>query len=318
MVFTRQAQVPGRTDFRPVAATAALPPLKSVRLLDQVRERIRLLHYSLRTEEAYVYWARAFIRFHGLRHPAEMGKAEVEGFLMHLAAQKGLSASTHRQALSALIFLYDKVLGLQLPWLAEIGRPVPVRRLPVVLSRDEVTAVRGVSAGPAIDRSAQWRGAPAPPVRRDLSAGLQAGGAVDQGDQAGHASHLAALLCHAPAASRQRHPHGARVARPRRRGHHHDLHACVEGGWHGRAQPAGCSTARSMFTHGGSVMEGRCLLRRQRPAAAQDDGGPSRAYISCRSLVVALRRRCLPQVNHGLRIATNPATRRELVCRFLS
>ena len=143
MVFTRQAQVPGRTDFRPVAATAALPPLKSVRLLDQLRERIRLLHYSLRTEEAYVYWARAFIRFHGLRHPAEMGKAEVEGFLMHLAAQKGLSASTHRQALSALIFLYDKVLGLQLPWLAEIGRPVPVRRLPVVLSRDEVTAVLG-------------------------------------------------------------------------------------------------------------------------------------------------------------------------------
>ena len=143
MVFTRQAQVPGRTDFRPVAATAALPPLKSARLLDQLRERIRLLHYSLRTEEAYVYWARAFIRFHGLRHPAEMGKAEVEGFLMHLAAKKGLSASTHRQALSALIFLYDKVLGLQLPWLAEIGRPVPVRRLPVVLSRDEVTAVLG-------------------------------------------------------------------------------------------------------------------------------------------------------------------------------
>ena len=60
MVFTRQDQVLGRTDFRPVAATAALPPLKSVRLLDQVRERIRLLHYSLRTEEAYVYWARAF------------------------------------------------------------------------------------------------------------------------------------------------------------------------------------------------------------------------------------------------------------------
>lgn len=72
-----------------------------------------------------------------------MGKAEVECFLTHLAAEKGLSASTHRQALSALIFLYGKVLGLQLPWLAEIGRPVPVRRLPVVLSRDEVAAVLG-------------------------------------------------------------------------------------------------------------------------------------------------------------------------------
>lgn len=141
MAFTRFTPVPGRAVLRPFDAHAALPPLKSVRLLDQLRERIRLLHYSLRTEEAYVYWARAFIRFHGLRHPAELGKTEVEGFLMHLAAEKGLSASTHRQALSALIFLYDKVLGLQLSWLAEIGRPVPVRRLPVVLSRDEVAAV---------------------------------------------------------------------------------------------------------------------------------------------------------------------------------
>lgn len=181
----------------------------------------------------------------------------------------------------------------------------------------QLDLVLGVSAGPAIDRSAQWRGALAPPVRRDLSAGLQAGGAVDQGGQAGHASYLAALLCHAPAASRQRHPHGARVARPRRRGHHHDLHACVEGGWHGRAQPAGCSTARSMFTHGGSVMEGRCLLRRQRPAATQGDGGPSRAYISWHSLVVAPRRRSLTQVNHDRRIATDPATRRKMVCRCL-
>lgn len=115
MAFARQVQGPGRAALRTVGPEVVLPPLKSVRLLDQLRERIRLLHDSLRTEEAYVYWARAFIRFHELRHPAEMGKAEVEGFLMHLAAQKGLSASTHRQALSALFFLYDKVLGLQLP-----------------------------------------------------------------------------------------------------------------------------------------------------------------------------------------------------------
>lgn len=72
-----------------------------------------------------------------------MGKAEVKGFLMYLAAQRGLSVSTNRQALSALLFLYGKVLGLQLPWLAAIGRPVSVRRLPVVLSRDEVAAVLG-------------------------------------------------------------------------------------------------------------------------------------------------------------------------------
>lgn len=118
-----------------------LPPLRATRLLDQVRERVRSLHYSFRTEEAYVHWTRAFVRFHGLRHPAEMGGPEVEGFLTHLAAERGLSVSSHRQALSALLFLYGKVLGRQLPWMAEIGRPVPKRRLPVVLSIDEVRAV---------------------------------------------------------------------------------------------------------------------------------------------------------------------------------
>jgi integron integrase len=116
-------------------------------LLDQLRERIRLLHYSRRTEQAYVHWCRAFIRFHGLRHPADMGKAEGEAFLIHLAADKGLAVSTHRQALSALLFLYGKVLEQQLPWMSEIGRPVPRRRLPVVLSRDEVTAVLGRMQG---------------------------------------------------------------------------------------------------------------------------------------------------------------------------
>lgn len=125
----------------PAGAAVALPPLQSVRLLDRLRERIRYLHYSLRTEEAYVYWARAFIRFHRLRHPAEMGKAEVEAFLSHLAVCKGLSASSHAQALSALLFLYGKVLDQDLPWLNDIGRPVPSRRLPVVQSREEVMGV---------------------------------------------------------------------------------------------------------------------------------------------------------------------------------
>lgn len=118
-----------------------LPPLRAVRLLDQLRERVRMLHYSRRTEQAYLYWSRAFIRFHGLRHPAEMGGPEVEAFLTYLASDRGLSPSSHRQALSALLFLYGKVLGLQLPWMQEIGRPVPKRRLPVVLSVEEVLAV---------------------------------------------------------------------------------------------------------------------------------------------------------------------------------
>ena len=118
-----------------------LPPLRSERLLDQVRERIRYMHYSIRTEQAYVQWVRAFVRFHELRHPAEMGAPEVEAFLVWLAAERRVAVSTHRQALSAIVFLYAKVLGLDLPWLAGIGRPQAPRRLPVVLSHGEVAAV---------------------------------------------------------------------------------------------------------------------------------------------------------------------------------
>jgi integron integrase len=80
----------------------------------------------------------AYIHFHKLRHPRDMGKPEVESFLTWLAAEREVSASTHRQALSALLFLYGEVLGVQLPWLNEIGRPRQVKRLPVVLSAEEV------------------------------------------------------------------------------------------------------------------------------------------------------------------------------------
>ena len=119
-----------------------LPPLQAVRLLDQVRERVRYLHYSIRTEQAYVYWIRAFIRFHGCdRHPREMGGPEVEAFLTWLVNDRYVSISTHRQALSAVLFLYQKVLGRDLPWMEEIGRPQPKQRLPVVLSVEEVSSV---------------------------------------------------------------------------------------------------------------------------------------------------------------------------------
>jgi site-specific recombinase XerD len=116
-----------------------LPALQSSRLLDQVRERIRYLHYSIRTEQAYVHWVRAFVRFHRLRrHPCEMGAPEVEAFLSWLANERRVSVSTHKQALSALVFLYQKVLGLDLPWLAEIGRPRSRVRPPEVLTHHEV------------------------------------------------------------------------------------------------------------------------------------------------------------------------------------
>ncbi len=130
-----------RATLRPAPALPPLPALHSVKLLDRLRERIRLLHYSRRTEEAYVHWARAFIRFHDLRHPADMGAEQVQGFLAWLASERGVSASTHKQALSALLFLYTKVLALPLPWLSELGRPRVQRRLPVVLAAHQVAAV---------------------------------------------------------------------------------------------------------------------------------------------------------------------------------
>ncbi|WP_407257846.1 integron integrase [Klebsiella pneumoniae] len=128
-------------------ATAPLPPLRSVKVLDQLRERIRYLHYSLRTEQAYVHWVRAFIRFHGVRHPATLGSSEVEAFLSRLANERKVSVSTHRQALAALLFFYGKVLCTDLPRLQEIGRPRPSRRLPVVLTPDEVVRILGFLEG---------------------------------------------------------------------------------------------------------------------------------------------------------------------------
>ena len=114
------------------------PPLRSVRLLDQVRERIRYLHYSLSTEKVYLYWVRFFIRWNAnsgqMRHPRDMGASEVEAFLTMLATERKVSASTRNQALSALLFLYREVLGIDLPWLNNINRPANKRRIPSVLT----------------------------------------------------------------------------------------------------------------------------------------------------------------------------------------
>ncbi|MBL0149500.1 MAG: integron integrase [Ideonella sp.] len=107
-------------------------------LIEQLRRSIRYMHFSIRTEQAYVHWVKAFIHFHALRHPSEMGGVEVEAFLTWLAADRQVSAATHKQALSALLFLYQKVLGRQMPWMDQIGRPKAAPRLPVVLSHDEV------------------------------------------------------------------------------------------------------------------------------------------------------------------------------------
>ncbi|HWO99322.1 MAG TPA: integron integrase [Methylococcus sp.] len=108
------------------------------KLLDRLREAIRLRHYSIRTEQVYVDWVRRFILFHGKRHPQEMGAAEVTAFLTHLAVERNVSASTQNQAKAALLFLYREVLGVELPWLDEIILAKAPRRLPVVLTRGEV------------------------------------------------------------------------------------------------------------------------------------------------------------------------------------
>ncbi|TBW03574.1 integron integrase [Azotobacter chroococcum] len=113
------------------------------RLLDQMRDRIRVKHYSIRTEQVYCDWVKQFIRFHQYRHPAEMGAAEVEAFLTDLAVRRKVSASTQNQALAALLFLYKQVLAVELPWLNEVVRAKGPERLPMVLSVEEVRRVLG-------------------------------------------------------------------------------------------------------------------------------------------------------------------------------
>jgi integron integrase len=109
-------------------------------LLAQVRDRVRRRHYSIRTEQAYVEWVRRFVTFCG-RHPRDLGLADVERFLTHLAVDAGVSASTQNQAKSALLFLYKEVLGAELPWLEGVESAKRPVRLPVVLTHAEVQAV---------------------------------------------------------------------------------------------------------------------------------------------------------------------------------
>jgi integron integrase len=110
-------------------------------LLDRIRDKIRLKHYSIRTETAYVDWVRRFVNFHHRRHPRELGPEHVEAFLSHLAVQRNVASSTQNQAKSALLFLYKEVLGSELPWLENVESAKRPQRLPVVLTRTEVDAV---------------------------------------------------------------------------------------------------------------------------------------------------------------------------------
>ena len=119
------------------------PPYRAEgpRLLDRVRTAIRTRHLSARTEEAYVFWIRRYILFHGKQHPAVLGPEAVTRFLSHLAIERRVSASTQNQALSALLFLHRRVLGVDLPWLDGLVRAKRSVHVPTVLSRSEVAAV---------------------------------------------------------------------------------------------------------------------------------------------------------------------------------
>ncbi len=119
------------------------PDAPKPRLLDRVREAIRVRHYSRRTEKAYVAWIRRYIFLHGKRHPAEMGAPELTRFLTSLAVDGKVAASTQNQALSALLFLYREVLEQQVPWLDDFVYAKRPHHLPVVLTREEVRAVLG-------------------------------------------------------------------------------------------------------------------------------------------------------------------------------
>lgn len=141
----RESGTPGN----PATTTETRPT--SRKLLVCVREAIRARHYSHRTEQAYVNWIRRFIVFHGKRHPAKMGVEEVREFLTDLAVRRGVSASTQSQALSAILFLYKEVLRMDIGWVSDVERAKKPKRLPTVLSREEVRRLlRGMTGTPLL------------------------------------------------------------------------------------------------------------------------------------------------------------------------
>jgi integron integrase len=135
LVFIR-GEIMAHPNF-PDKSTTTNPP----KLLDQVRDKLRVKHYSIRTEQTYVDWIKRYIFFHGKRHPKDMEAHDVEAFLTHLAVAGKVAASTQNQAKSALLFLYREVLEIQLPWLDNVTQAKAPKRLPVVLTVSEVQSV---------------------------------------------------------------------------------------------------------------------------------------------------------------------------------
>jgi len=134
----------------PPTPPAQTPPVAGQpKLLDQMHDALRARHYSRHTEVTYCQWVKRYIYFHGVRHPGDMAEPEINAFLTYLAVEEGVSASTQTQALSALLFCYRYVLGIDIGALGDIVRARKPRRLPVVLTRDEVRAVLAALDGDA-------------------------------------------------------------------------------------------------------------------------------------------------------------------------
>ncbi len=126
----------------PESEPVPVPPSEP-KLLDQIRGRLRVKHYSIRTEQSYVDWVRRFVLFHDKRHPRDLGATEVEAFLTDLAVRRRVSASTQNQAKSAILFLYKEVIDKELPWLNGVVAARVSQRLPVILTVEEVNKVLG-------------------------------------------------------------------------------------------------------------------------------------------------------------------------------
>jgi hypothetical protein len=201
-------------------------------LMQRFRDAIRARHCSRRTEQAYAYWIRRFIHHHGVRHPDEMGEPEINDFPTHLAVRECVSASTQKQALSALLFLYRPVPGREVGDLGEVIRARKPRRLPVVMTREEVKAVLANMTG-----------------EKRLMASLMygAGGGCQSGlGEKSDMPHLPAFICHSFTRERLRHPDSSGAAGTQGCANDNDLHApsqqgscrCSQsGGWAVRMWP---------------------------------------------------------------------------------
>lgn len=118
-----------------------LSPSSIANLLNKVRDRIRVKHYSIRTEESYIHWIRKFIRFHQNKDPHQITETDIGRFLSYLAVQRKVAASTQNQATSAILFLYREVLDLNLDWIYNIERAKNPERLPLVFTKEEVRSI---------------------------------------------------------------------------------------------------------------------------------------------------------------------------------